>query len=123
MTVSRNALLGQPQSIPEIVWRGVSGTTYQMQAHPIGTPHRQVGAVYIFCRQTTPGQWQALYIGEAEDCDARIGRGLGQHHKWAAISRAGATHVCSRIVIGGKAERLAVETDPRHHHKPPLNDQ
>jgi excinuclease UvrABC nuclease subunit len=94
-----------------------------MFAHPIGTIHKAVSGVYIFCRESSPGRWTALYVGEAQDINARIGSGVGQHHKATACVRAGATHICTRVVSGARAERLRVETDLRQKYTPPHNDQ
>lgn len=124
MSLGRNALQGQPNNNPvQINWVGASGTPYPMYAYPIGTIHMPVSGVYIFCRESSSGLWTALYVGEAEDINARIGNGLSQHHKADACIRAGATHICTRVVSGARSVRLAVETDLRQKYKPPHNDQ
>jgi hypothetical protein len=127
MSLIGNSPRGQPQSPPSaapiVTWKGVSGTTYDFQCHLIGLHYKPRPGVYIFCRESTPGQWPALYIGEAEDFDARIGSQCATHHKWDRVVAARATHICTLVVSGGKAARVAVETDLRHFYNPPLNDQ
>jgi hypothetical protein len=127
MQLPRNALTGQPQSLPSVApivtWTGISRTTYDFQLHPIGVHYKSRPGVYIFCRERSPGQWTALYIGEAENFDQRVGSQRASHHKWERVVAARATHICTLVVSGGKAARLAVETDLRRHNKPPLNDQ
>lgn len=88
-----------------------------------GTAFNDVPLVYIMCKEVLPGQWFAAYVGEADPADDRIGRGLGRHEKWKRANAMGCTHICGLIVRGGKTVRCAVESDLRHFHNPPLNDQ
>jgi hypothetical protein len=126
----RNAFLGQPPaeipgliSFPPVTWRGSSGRSYQFQCHAIGTHFLPKSGVYVFCREASAGQWRALYIGEADNLDTRVGSTRHTHHKWERVIVAGATHICTLVVGGARSERLDIETDLRQSCVPHLNDQ
>jgi hypothetical protein len=110
------------QTYDTVLWRGASGTSYEFQIHPVGTEFHPRPGAYIFCHQDAFG-WRALYVGEAENFNTRVGTGRFSHHKWESVIRHGATHICTLVVGGGHAQRLAVETDLRHAYNPPCNDQ
>jgi hypothetical protein len=102
---------------------GASGTRYQFQVHAIPQAYTARCGVYIACRQINADQFTALYVGECEDFDARVGTQREAHHKWQRIIAAGGTHFGTLFVGGGRAERLRIEADLRQGLHPPLNDQ
>jgi hypothetical protein len=79
--------------------------------------------VYIACRQIGESQFTALYVGECQDFDARVGSGREAHHQWKRIVAAGGTHFGTLFVGGSRSDRLRIEADLRHGLRPPLNDQ
>lgn len=116
--------LNQPVNpIQTIIWYGISGLSYELEHHPIGTVFNSVPGVYIFCRPGLGGRWYAVYIGETDNLNRRLTQQLAAHHQAASIGRAGATHVCAMVVAGGKTARLNIETDLRQKQNPPCNEQ
>ena len=124
MTVPRNALSGYhsspPSDAPTIIFSGVSGRTYPFRLYELGQVFKPLPGAYVLCKETSPNVFDVLYVGETHDLDNRVGTNFSEHHKWAAAILAGATHVCARVVHGGKADRLAVEADLRQFYNPPL---
>jgi hypothetical protein len=99
-----------------IDWKGASGKIYRYWIVPMGTPLQAKPGNYIFSRQTAPGFWTPLYVGQTENLDIRF----DNHHKAASIKRAGATHIHQHLSADDKA-RLAEETDLIRQWKPPCN--
>jgi hypothetical protein len=102
---------------------GASGTTYAFKLQPIGTALDPVAGVYMFLRNTSQGQWDAIYIGEARNFNERLNTGLQSHHAWDCVQRHGATHISTLPVGGDIQARINIETDLRHSHNPPCNMQ
>ena len=53
----------------------------EFYVHPISTSYKTIAGLYVFMRSTIGkcgANWEILYIGEAEDLDARVGVGLKQ---------------------------------------------
>lgn len=119
-----NPLLGSVNKpfVP-VIWKGISGTTYEFQLHPIGTAYFPKPGVYIFCRDIGRGSFSALYIGETESFKRRLTDELEAHHSLDAVRRHGATHICTLHVTGNLTDRLSIETDLRHALNPPCNKQ
>lgn len=105
-----------------ITWRGASGQSYTFETHPIGAQFNPVSGVYIFCRQVTSGNWEALYVGETQSFKQRLNAGIASHDGYARASRLGMTHIAA-LVVAGNAERLRIETDLRHSLNPSANAQ
>ena len=105
-----------------VTWTGSSRTQYQFELYKIGQEFNPVSGVYIFCRETSPGSWQALYVGETQSLKDRLNTGVSNHDGFKCASRSGATHVAVRQV-SGEANRLRVETDLRHGINPVCNKQ
>jgi hypothetical protein len=101
----------------------VCGKSYEFYHYPIGTVFYAIGGVYIFCALATNGLWNAIYVGETDNFLRRLTDELASHHRWDAISRAGATHICALAVNGNASERVALETTLRHGLNPPCNRQ
>lgn len=113
----------QPSPVPTITLTGASGAKYLFTVYPLGTFFQSNPGVYAISKETAPKALSHLYIGETHDFDGRVGEHFPTHHKWAAAILAGASHICLRVVRGGKAERCRIEADLRHYYNPPLNDQ
>ena len=105
-----------------ITWRGASGQSYIFEAHPVGTQFNSISGVYIFCRQLTSGNWEALYVGSTKSFKQRLNTGVKSHEGFARASHLGLTHIAA-LVVAGDDERLRVETDLRHGLNPPANAQ
>lgn len=120
-----NPLIQPVNPSPSVRWTGVSGRTYDMYVAPIWSTYLARPGVYIFCRQTGPGRWQAVYVGETDDFSRRIARDLTLHHRWKSIRAAGSTHICTLHVPHDNSGtmRRAIETDLRHALNPSCNEQ
>ena len=94
------------QERPAIQWEGKSGTRYNYWIFPIGYEFASVGGNYVFAKQTRPGSWTPVYIGQTSDLSERFDK----HHKMACIKRNGATHIHVHRNDVERA-RLAEETD------------
>jgi len=80
-----------------------------------------VGGLYVISR---PGllELSHLYIGKADDLDARVGSGIARHEHWSQFVVSGATTV-SICCVESAADRDALERDLIASYCPPLNDQ
>ncbi len=118
------SILPNPQvnQNPYVNWKGASGASYAFWLHPIGTNYFELPGVYVFCT-LAGGLWYAKYVGETDNFARRLSDELKSHHRWDSIRAHGATHICTRVVEGGNAERLRIETDLRHGLNPPCNRQ
>lgn len=105
-----------------INWIGASATPYTFEAYPAGTVFNTVSGVYIFCRETSPGSWEALYVGETESLYQRLTAGIAGHDGYHRARKAGMTHVAVHLV-SGVPQRLRIETDLRHGLDPVANRQ
>jgi predicted GIY-YIG superfamily endonuclease len=101
-----------------IMWPGKSGKEYQYWIHPINTEFKDSPGNYIFAKETKPGHWLPVYIGQTNSLKTR----LADHEKEACAKRNGATHIHAHT-SGGEAERLSEEKDLITHWKPPCNEQ
>ena len=106
-----------------ITARGASGKIYECQIFSIGTEFYVNPGVYIFMKLAMNGNWDPIYIGEAQDFNDRLYKNLRQHHRLECIDRYAATHVALIKVAGGKNARTAIETDLRNAYDPPCNRQ
>jgi hypothetical protein len=118
-----NNPLQKPAANPSVIWRGISGTTYEFQIHPIGTSYLDKPGVYIFCRDIGGGSFSSVYVGETGSFKRRLTDELQAHHSIDCIRRHGATHICTLHVVGDLAKRLQIETDLRQALNPPCNKQ
>ena len=96
------------------IWTGASGKTYEYEMHPIGTNWNDVPGNYIFARESSPGKWQAVYIGETDSLKHR----LPNHNELPCVRRNGGTHIHahanqdSRARLDEEADLLANNTTP-----------
>lgn len=105
-----------------IQWHGASKQPYTFEAYPDGTAFNAVSGVYIFCRETSPGSWEALYVGETQSFQQRLTLGVANHDGHSRAKRVGMTHIAA-LVVSGESKRLRIETDLRHGLNPVANRQ
>lgn len=101
-----------------INWPGQSGKEYTYWIYPAGASFKDAPGNYIYAKQTKPGYWSPLYIGQTNSLATR----LSNHEKETCAKRNGATHIHAHT-SGGEPERLAEEKDLIVRWKPPCNEQ
>ena len=104
---------------PTCNWPGLSGNTYVYGMHRIGTAFLAVPGNYIFAKESNPGKWTAVYVGQTNN----LGERLTDHEREAAAIRHGATHIHVHTNHGGEAVRKAEEKDLILNLQPVCNDQ
>ncbi len=92
---------------PEIYWEGLSGKKYGYWIHPIGTTFINSPGNYIYSKETQPGYWQPIYIGQTNSLETR----LTSHEKESCAIRHGATHIHTHTSSTNEAIRINEETD------------
>jgi hypothetical protein len=102
---------------PTIIWAGASGERYVYWISPIDSSFKDEAANYIFAKETTPGRWTPIYIGETENLRER----LSNHEKMWCIRRHGGTHVHAHVTAGGQSVRRKEEADLVAKWDPPCN--
>lgn len=104
----------------EIYFPGVSGNKYRFLMYPRATRFQGgYAGLYIYAKETTPGRFTPVYIGQTSDLNVR----LNNHDKEEEVGRAGATVVCVRVSSGGEQARLAEEKDLILQWQPECNVQ
>lgn len=102
-----------------IFWRGASGKEYKHWIYPIDTSFKDEPGNYIFAKETSPGRWVPIYIGESESLSDR----LSNHDKLPCIQRHGGTHIHTHTTSGGQSVRRAEESDLLEKWDPPCNKE
>ena len=87
-------------------WTGASGTEYQYEIHPIDENWADIPGNYIFAKETSPRNWQSVYIGQTESLNDR----LPNHNELPCIRRNGGTHIHAHVNRDSQT-RLSEETD------------
>jgi hypothetical protein len=98
-------------------WTGQSGAVYSYTIYPMDTQWNDVAGNYIFCKETSPSTWSAIYVGQTDSFKNR----LPNHEKLPAAKRLGATHIHAHVNTDEKA-RLKEEQDLIAACKPPCNE-
>jgi len=93
------------------IWIGVSGKEYEYEIYPIGTNWNDIAGNYIFARESSPHEWESIYIGETESFKDR----LPNHNELPCIRRNRGTHIHVRINRDSQA-RLDEEADLKANH-------
>lgn len=93
--------------VQTITWRGQSGAGYKYWIYPISAEFKAVAGNYIYARETKPGSYQPIYIGQTSNLAERP----DNHHKMPCIKLNGATHIHVHTNSGGEVARLSEETD------------
>jgi hypothetical protein len=101
-----------------INWPGQSGTEYAYWIYPIETTFNSAPGNYIFAKETRPGYWTPLYMGQTSD----LGERLSDHEKERCARRNGATHIHVHR-NGTEAARLAEERDLILRWRPLCNER
>ena len=97
------------------------GQTHDFQVFPLGTPFVERPGLYVFCAPIAQGNWDALYVGQTHDLQARVGTGLSTHHQYLSAIIAGATHIAVELFPGPETQRLAAEKEVISALSPRLN--
>ncbi|MCA8899725.1 MAG: GIY-YIG nuclease family protein [Hyphomonas sp.] len=100
-----------------IDWEGASGKKYRYEIHPMSASFVAKAGNYVFAKETNPGYWAPVYIGQTENLSERF----DSHHKIDAARRNGATHIHAHL-NPYKSDRLDEETDLVRRWNPPCND-
>lgn len=101
-----------------IVWAGQSGKQYTYWIYKIGTTFEPSPGNYIFAKETKPGTFKPIYIGQTADLSERF----DDHHKMPCIKGNGATHIHVHKNTEGERARLAEEADLVDRWHPVCND-
>ena len=108
-------------TIDNCVWP-IHGKNIDFEIHAAGTPFRPIQGVYIMAKRVG-FYWNAIYVGETENLDARVGKGLKFHEHWSDAARLGATHIHVLQTFGNRQLRLDIESALRAEYNPPCNMQ
>lgn len=107
-------------SVPQTInWTGQSGKTYTHHIHPIDTTFKEAPGNYLYAKESSPGRWSPLYIGQTKNLSDR----LSNHEKENCARRQGATHIHAHINSNGEAARLVEEKDLIDKWSPHCNVQ
>ncbi len=101
-------------------WPGISGRTYTYGIYKMEGNWNSVSGNYIFAKETSPGMWKALYVGETGNFSTRL---TPNHEEWSQALQLGATHIHANTNHSGKIARLQQETDLISSLNPPLNQK
>jgi hypothetical protein len=92
---------------PKCNWTGASGRVYAFFIHPLPASFNpNQDGNYIFSKETSPGKWSPIYIGEG-DLASRVSN---SHHQASCMGSKGATHVHAHL-NGSEEARKAEEED------------
>ena len=92
---------------PDINWEGASGSKYGYWIYKIGTTFKDAPGNYIYAKETRPGYWSPVYIGQTSSLANR----LADHEKEACATRNGATHIHAHTGSDSEQVRRAEERD------------
>lgn len=103
---------------PTILWHGKSGKKYKYWVYQIDTTFNdKEGANYIFAKETPPGNYRPIYIGQTGDLSERF----DNHHKMPCIKTNKATHIHVHL-NSNEQSRLTEENDLLQRWTTPCND-
>ena len=102
-----------------IMWLGKSGKEYKYWIHEMDTSFKDEPGNYLFAKQTSPGKWTPVYIGETESLKDR----LSNHDKLPCVKRHGGTHIHAHTTPGGQKVRRDEEGDLIAKWDPPCNKE
>lgn len=101
-----------------IKWTGKSGKKYQYWIYLLETTFSANPGNYVFAKETKPGSWKPIYIGETKDLSTRF----DDHHKADCIKREGATAIHAHKSSTTVNHRRAEESDLVARWNTPCND-
>jgi hypothetical protein len=102
-----------------IFWTGKSGKKYKHWIYPIEACFKKLAGNYLFARETRPGHWVPIYVGESDS----LGERLPNHERLKEAIRLGASHVHAHLNSGSMIARMLEEFDLIQRWNPPLNVQ
>jgi len=91
---------------PTIHWLGQSGEKYKYWIYELPANLKAEAGNYVFAKETKPGSWSPVYIGQTNDLSERF----DDHHKMPCIKRNGATHIHAHL-NSDRQTRLDEESD------------
>ena len=103
---------------PTIDWPGKSEKTYHYWTYEYPHGLKAEAGNYIFTKESSPGRWTPIYIGQTGNLDERF----DDHHKMSCIKLNGATHIHAHLNNRGKTVRVAEEADLIARWNPTCND-
>jgi len=89
------------------VWRGASGRKYRYTVYMFGTAFGPGPANYVFARETRPGHYVPVYIGQTDDLSAPFDNPLAMQ----CIRLNRATHIHVKHSIELEEVRRAERSD------------
>lgn len=99
-----------------ILWTGKSGAQYKYWIYKLPPDFKAQPGNYVFAKETKPGSWAPVYIGQTNDLSERF----DDHHQAGCIRRNGATHIHVHL-NKSKQARLDEESDLIARWNPPCN--
>lgn len=102
-----------------ILWSGASNKQYKYWIYDVNTSFKDEPGNYIYAKESSPGRWSPIYIGETESLEDR----LSNHPKLPCIRRHGGTHVHVHISSSDEEVRRAEEADLLEKWNPPCNKE
>ncbi|HWN07406.1 MAG TPA: hypothetical protein VNO53_09610 [Steroidobacteraceae bacterium] len=99
------------------VWTGASGKKYRYSAFMFGTNFGPGAANVIFARETTRGQYTAVYVGQTAD----LSEPFKDEGALRCITEGRATHIHVRFAGDDEAARAAECEDLIAALKPPCS--
>jgi hypothetical protein len=102
-----------------IYWVGKSGAKYKYEVFKLNTTFKKKPGNYVFAKETEPGRFKPLYVGQTGDLSSRF----TNHHAEDCLDRNGVTHITVHVNEAGDQARLDEETDIRNHYDPACNKQ
>jgi hypothetical protein len=103
-----------------IIWSGKTGVMYRYWLANVGAAFEDTPGNFMLLRETVPGQYTPLYIGEAESLEHAL-NSIDAGPGVAAALEAGATKVCSHATAGGEIGRRIEARDLIAAYDPPVN--
>jgi predicted GIY-YIG superfamily endonuclease len=99
------------------VWTGATGQKYRYTVYMFGTAFGPGAANYILARESQPGRYAALYVGQTNDLSACFDR----HQAMDCIKLMRATHVHVKFSTAPEEVRRAERSDLIAQWNPPCN--
>lgn len=103
-----------------IIWTGKTGVMYRYWLANVGAAFDDAPGNFMLLRETTPGQYAPVYVGEAESLEHAL-NSIDADPAVTAALEAGATKVCSHETVGGEVGRRIEARDLIAAYDPPVN--
>jgi hypothetical protein len=99
------------------LWTGQSGQKYRYTVYMFGTAFGPGPANFIFARETRPGQYQAVYVGQTQDLSEPFDDPVAT----ACLKQSRVTHIHVRHSDSREEVRRAERSDLISAVNPPCN--